>query len=74
MVEKVQFRLGDQLLFHRHGDEVIEALILVSGCQRSCAGQGLNEGRNSSYSVTGEGDYEALIKWLTDLIEKGDSK
>ena len=74
MIEKVQFRLGDQLLFRRHGDEDSEALILVSGCQRACAGQGLNLGRNSSYSVTGEGDYETLIKWLTDFIEKGDPK
>ena len=74
MIEKVQFRLGDQLLFHRHGDEDIETLILVSGCQRACAGQGLNQDRNSSYSVTGEGDYETLIKWLTDFIEKGDPK
>jgi hypothetical protein len=74
MIEKVQFRLGDQFLFHRHGDDEIEGLILVSGCQRACAGQGLPQDRNSSYSVTGEGDYETLIKWLTDFIEKGDSK
>jgi hypothetical protein len=74
MIEKVQFRLGDQLLFHRHGDEDSDALILVSGCQRACAGQGLNQDRNSCCSVTGEGDYETLIKWLADFIEKGDSK
>jgi hypothetical protein len=74
MIEKVQFRLGDQFLFYPHGDEEIEALILVSGCQRACADRDLNQDRNSSYSVTGEGDYETLIKWLTDFIEKGDSK
>ena len=74
MIEKVQFRLGDQFLFHRHGDEKAEALVLVSGCQRACAGQDLNQDNNSSYSITGEGDYETLIKWLTDFIEKGDSK
>ena len=74
MIEKVQFRLGDQFLFYRHGDEEIEVLILVSGCQRACAGQGLNHGTDSSYSVTGEGDYETLIKWLTDFSEKGDPK
>lgn len=74
MVEKVQFRLGDQLLYHRHGDEEIEALILVSGCQRACAGQDLNQDKNSTYSITGEGDYEALIDWLIALSKKGDSK
>jgi hypothetical protein len=74
IIKKVQFRTEDQFLFYRHGDEDIEALILVSGCQRACAGQGLGQDRNSSYSVTGEGDYETLIKWLTDFIEKGDSK
>jgi hypothetical protein len=74
MIEKVQFRLGDQFLFHRYRDEDIEALILVSGCPRACAGQDLNQGKHVSYSITGEGDYETLIKWLTDFIEKGDSK
>jgi hypothetical protein len=73
MIEKVQFRLGDQFLFHRHVDEEIEALILVSGCPRACAGKELIQEKNC-YSVTGEGDYETLIKWLTDFIEKGDSK
>jgi len=74
MIEKVQFRLGDQFLFHRHGDEEVEALILVSGCPRACAGKELIQEKNSCYSVTGEGDYEALIKWLTASFEKGDSK
>ncbi len=74
MIERVQFRLGDQFLFQWHGDEEVEALILVSGCQRACADQDSNQDRNSIYSLTGEGDYETLIKWLTDFIEKGDSK
>ena len=74
MIEKVRFRLGDQFLFHRHGDENVEALILVSGCPRACAGKELIQEKNSCYSVTGEGDYERLIKWLTDFAEKGDPK
>ena len=61
VIEKVQFRLGDQFLFHRHGAEDTEALILVKA-------------RISSYSVNEENNYETLIKWPTDFIEKGDSK
>ena len=74
VIEKVQFRLGDQFLCHHHGDEDIEALILVSGCPRACAGKELILEKNSCFSVTGEGDYDALIKWLTASFEKGDSK
>jgi len=74
MIEKITFRLGDQFLFHRHGDEEVEALILVSGCQRACAGKDLIQEKNSCFSVTGEGDDEALVKWLTASLEKGDSK
>jgi len=74
MVEKVQFRLGDQFFFHRYGDEEGEALILVSGCPRACAGQHLNQKENPCYSITGEGGYEALIDWLTAVSKKGDSK
>jgi hypothetical protein len=74
MIEKVRFRLGDQFLFCQHGDEEIEALVLVSGCPRACAGQGLNQEQNTCFSITGESGFEALIDWLTAVIKKGDSK
>jgi hypothetical protein len=74
IIEKIQFRLGDQFFFCQVGDEQVEASVLVSGCPRACARQNLNQEQNSCYCITGEGDYEALIKWLTDLEEKGDVK
>jgi hypothetical protein len=74
IVDKIQFRFGDKFLFHRYSEQEGEALILVSGCHRTCAGQGLHQEQNSCYSLTGEGDFETLIEWLTTLEEKGDFK
>jgi hypothetical protein len=74
MIEKVRFRLGDQFFFCQVGDEEIEASVLVSGCPRACADQGLNPEKNICYSMTGEGGYDALIDWLTAVGKKGESK
>jgi len=74
MIQRVQFRLGDQFLFKRHDEKDVEPLILISGCQRACASQDLKQEEDPCYSVTGENDYETLINWLTALSEKGDSK
>ncbi len=73
-IKKVQFCLGNQFLFHRYRDEDTEASILVSGCQRACAGQELRQGKNISFSITGEGDDKALMDWLMALNEKGGFK
>ena len=74
MIEKVRFRFGNHFRFHAHDEEEIACLILVSGCQRACAGQDLNPRNVSTYSVTGECDLEILIEWLTTLEVKGDFK
>jgi hypothetical protein len=74
MIKKVQFRLGDRFFFHRIGDEEVEALVLVSGCQRACAGRGLNQEKKTCYSMTGESGVETLIDWLTAVGKKGDTK
>jgi hypothetical protein len=74
MIEKVRFRLGDQFFFRPIGDEEVEALLLVSGCPRACAGRSMNQGKNICYAITGESGYEALINWLRALGKKGDPK
>ena len=74
IIEKVKFRLGDQFFFCQVGNEEGEALVLVSGCPRACAGQELNQGKYTCYSITGESGYEALIDWLRAVGKKGESK
>ena len=74
MVEKIQFRFGDEFLFHRHREQEGDFLILVSGCPRACADQSSDQRIVPTYSATGKHDFETLIDWLTTLDEKGDSK
>jgi hypothetical protein len=74
IIEKVQFRLGDQLFFCQVGDEQVEAMVLVSGCPRACASQSLNQEQKTCFSMTGEDMCEALIDWLTAVSKKGDPR
>jgi len=72
MMERVQFRFGDRFLFLRHDEPDIDALILMSGCPRACAGEHLDTAKIPHYLVTGEDDFDNLISWLKSLDRKGD--
>ncbi len=72
MMEQVQSRLTDRFLFLRHDEPDIDALILVGGCHRVCAGEGLDTANIPRCSVTGEGDFDNLISWLKSIDRKGD--
>ena len=74
MIRRIQFRLGNPFFFQRHDEPDLDALILVSGCPRACAGQDLNQKEVLCYLVTREDDFEMLLRWLTTLNEKGDSQ
>lgn len=72
MIERIKFRFNDRFLFLRHDEPEAEVMVLMSGCQRACAGRDFNPKAVSHYSVTGEKDFENLVGWLTSLNEKGD--
>jgi hypothetical protein len=72
MIHRVQFRINDRFLFLHHEEPDIDALVLVSGCHRACAGKDLNPTKITFFSVTGESDFDRLIDWLKSLDQKGD--
>ena len=72
MIERVQFRFDDRFLFLRHDEPDIGALVLMSGCHRVCAGKDLDLTKIPHCPVTGENDFDTLIKWLKSLDQKGD--
>jgi hypothetical protein len=72
MFQRIQSRFKGQLLFLPHDRPDIDVMILLSGCQRTCAAQDLNR-TIPHYSVAGENEFEALISWLKSLTAKGDS-
>ena len=70
MVERVQSRLEDRLLFLRHDQQDLDGLILINGCPRSCASENLNRIKAPHLSISGESGFENLVNWLVDLAEK----
>ena len=72
MIERVQFGFDNRFLFLRHDELDIDALVLMSGCQRACAAKDLNLTKIPHCLVAGENDFHTLIKWLKSLDRKGD--
>lgn len=72
MVERIRFRLNERFVLLRHDEPEIEAMVFLNGCQRACADRDFNPHVLPHYSVTGEGDFKDLMKWLISLDEKGD--
>ena len=72
MIERIQFRLDDRFLFLPHDEIDIDALVLMSGCHRACAGKDLNIAKIPHCLVIGENDFHTLINWLKSLDQKGD--
>ena len=72
MIERVQFRFNDRFLFIRHDEPDIDVLVLMSGCQRACAGKDFDLTKIPHFSVTGENDFSGLISWLRSIDRKGD--
>ena len=72
MIERVQFGFDNRFLFLRHDELDIDALVLMSGCQRACAAKDLNLKKIPHCLVAGENDFHALINWLKSLDRKGD--
>jgi hypothetical protein len=72
MIERVQFRFDDRFLFLRYDEPDIDALVLMSGCHRACAAQGLDMKKIPHCPVAGENDFHTLINWLKSLDQKGD--
>jgi len=72
MMERVQSRFNDRFVFLCHEEPDLDALILVGGCHRVCAGDDLNKAGIPHCLVTGEDDFDSLIDWLKSLDRKGD--
>ena len=72
MIERIQFRFSDRFFFLRHDEPDTDALILMSGCHRACAGEDLNIANILHFFVTAEDDFDSLIDWLKLLERKGD--
>jgi hypothetical protein len=72
IIQRVQFRFGDRVLFQHRDEPDLDGLVVINGCPRACGFQNLEQKENFSYSITGESDFEALVKWLIHLNEKGD--
>ena len=72
IVQRAQSQLNDRFLFLPYDRPDIDVMILLSGCQRTCAAQDLNR-TIPHYSVAGENEFEALMGWLKSLTAKGDS-
>ncbi|MBS3907883.1 MAG: hypothetical protein KGZ49_12695 [Syntrophaceae bacterium] len=72
IVRRVQSQLNDRFFFLSYDRPDIDVMILLSGCQRTCAAQDLNR-TISHYSVAGENEFEALMGWLKSLTAKRDS-
>jgi len=70
-MRRVEFRLEDRVLFKHQGDQGVDALIFINGCPRACASQHFEQKETFYYSITGEGDFEALVEWVSNLNEKG---
>ncbi len=71
MVERIQFQFNDHFSFLRYDELDLNLLILMSGCQRACAGENLDRTRIPYCSVTGEDDFDNLIAWLKSVDRKG---
>ena len=71
VVERIRSRLSDKFLFIGHDSlQGWDALMLVNGCFRSCATEGLNDKGVPHRSMVEENDFESLLDWLTRLNEK----
>jgi 4-hydroxybutyrate CoA-transferase len=69
-VHRAQSQSNHPFHFVHHDRPDIDGMILMSGCQRACAVQGLNR-TMTHFSVTGENDFEALMDWLKSLAAIG---
>lgn len=67
IVDRLQSRFKDQILFLRHDQKELDVRVLINGCQRSCAIGNSNDKEIPCYSIAGENDFEILIDWLTTL-------
>ncbi len=72
LMERVQVRFSNRFVFLRHDEPDMDALILVGGCHRVCAGEHLDAAAIPHCLVTGEDDFDSLINWLNLLDRKGD--
>lgn len=71
IVRRAQSRFDRRLLFIRHDQPDLDAMILMNGCQRACAVEDLNQ-TVARFSVAGENDFEALMGWLKLLAAQGE--
>ena len=70
MVHRIASLAGDRVLFIRHDQNPLGGLIAVNGCPRACGVNDLALQSGSCYSITGEGDWNGLVEWLTALSKK----
>jgi hypothetical protein len=71
MVRRVKSLMGDRFLFLRNDQQGLDALVLINGCHRACAGQDLNQTKIPNRSFTEEREFESLIEWLKTMDRKG---
>jgi hypothetical protein len=71
IVHRAHSHLNHPFHFVHHDQSDIDAMLLISGCQRACALQDLNR-TVTHFSVTGKNDLEALMGWLKSLAPKGE--
>lgn len=74
MVQRIKSQYQNRFLFHDHGEQEIDGMILINGCLRACSIHELPSLKFSSYSVTGESDFQNLIEYLLSLDEKGEGR
>jgi hypothetical protein len=67
IIDRLQSRLKDQILFLRNDQKGLDVLVLINGCPRSCAIENSNDKEIPCHSIAGENDFEILIDWLRSL-------
>ncbi len=73
-MQRVQCLTKDRFLFLPYSQKELDALVLVKGCPRACADEGLNPSGIPCRSIFGENDFETLIDWLTTLHGQGEHR
>ncbi len=70
MIQQVQSRLEDRILFVPHEQQDLDGLITVNGCPRACAAKNPNQREAPYYSVAEKSDLNSLIEWLFTFKHK----
>ena len=70
-VQRLEAAVGSRISLLRHDEPQLDAILVVCGCPKACAAEGLNRPGVQVFTAIAETDLETVIRCLTHLNGSG---